>query len=108
MYTNPATESAPLVVRLRDLAPHLSHASRARLALDRIQQRADQELATDQFLALASGPAIPEFTRTAEVTMQEWTDRLLALGVLTDPYVPPARRTSRIRRNLRLLINEHR
>lgn len=34
-HTHPANP-APLIVRLRDLAPHLGHAARARLALDRI------------------------------------------------------------------------
>jgi hypothetical protein len=97
-----STVPAPLVVRLRDLGPALSHEARARLAVDRILAAVDREQATIDLYA-AHEP-IPEFVATAEVTMQEWTDRLLLLGVLVDTHprrVRPARRLLRLVRGTR-------
>jgi hypothetical protein len=99
------TTDAPLIVRLRDL-PDFDHAVRATLAVQRLRHIAaaqlrveDREQATAELYA-AHEP-IPEFTATAEVPMQEWTDRMLQIGVLVELYVPPAERPRR--RGLRLL-----
>lgn len=45
---------APLIVRLRDLAPHLSHEARALLALQRMYAHVDQVDAAQASLAAAA------------------------------------------------------
>lgn len=69
MHTHPRNP-APLVVRLRDLAPHLSPTARARLALDRIVDHSDQlDRAHDQAAAHAALAAL----RSANVAIADFT-----------------------------------
>jgi hypothetical protein len=83
-------------VRLRDLAPHLSHAARARLALDRITDhvdaldRARAQAHAHAFLASLHEP-IAEFTPTVVTTT----------GDVFGPGGPPAVPAGAIRRHLR-------
>lgn len=73
-HTHPPNP-VPLVVRLRDLAPHLSHHARARLALDRIVDHVDAlDRARDQADAMARlielrtyGTRVDEYTGTVVV-----------------------------------------
>ena len=96
VHTHPASP-APLVVRLRDLAPHLSHTARARLALDRIVDHIDAlDRAKAQAHAYASLASlhepIAEFTPTVVTTT----------GDVFGPAGPPAAPTRTIRRRRHL------
>jgi hypothetical protein len=101
------TTDAPLIVRLSDL-PDLGHDEtghgvRATLTVARLRHVAAAQL-RDEDRAQATGELyaahepVQEFVRTAEVSMEKWTDELLKLGLLVDTN--PRRR----RKGLRLLL----
>lgn len=99
----PSAFAAPLVVRLRDLGPALSHAARAELALLHIYRAVDaEEVTADRARAALDlsaqrlyGPPVPEFTRTVETTAADFA-ALMGPGFIVEPYrARPAMRSWR-------------
>lgn len=85
-----APSPAPLVIRLRDLAPHLSHRARARLALDRIVDHVD---ALDAARDRAAAYALLAQMRSDRRPVEEFTATVVVPQAAVFPHGVPARTT---------------
>ncbi len=98
------TGRTPLVVRLRDLGPALSHRARATLALDRIRAAAeahaildDQQQATEELHhLLIHGRPVPDLVPTVVVPRTMLPPRVTVYGPTSGPL-----------RSLRRLVGRH-